>query len=360
MNSIYTQVYEEDDYTKFKRLDNNRTLTEQRLQKLIASISSGEILNPIIVNEKMEIIDGQGRYEAKKRLGLPIQYVISRGAGIEDCQKMNRYNTKWSLVDYIYSYARSGNKNYIRFSEIMEQIKCAPTKTATFANMNGGVITDVVESGKLIFTEDDAYYTLENYGKFTDILDALLYKGRINQNFILAAIIIFNYPGYQHKKMIEQCKKYRNTFVQTARRKDQVVELQRIYNINAKKKIYFEDYFRNLNTTNENKKLFDWERKEDISTLKSNSQKEKEELKEQIKTLQDENSKMAEKIGQLTAHNARGAGRKKHDEKYMKDYQTFCELAGANNSMDMIMQSMNISRSTYFRFLGQYRKERLN
>ena len=43
MNSIYTQVYEEDDYTKFKRLDNNRTLTEQRLQKLIASISSGEI-----------------------------------------------------------------------------------------------------------------------------------------------------------------------------------------------------------------------------------------------------------------------------------------------------------------------------
>lgn len=67
MSRIFAQVYEEKDYSKFKRLENNRDVTESRKEKLKASIASGEILNPIIVNEKMEIIDGQGRYEAKKR-----------------------------------------------------------------------------------------------------------------------------------------------------------------------------------------------------------------------------------------------------------------------------------------------------
>lgn len=272
MSRIFAQVYEEKDYSKFKRLENNRDVTESRKEKLKASISSGEILNPIIVNEKMEIIDGQGRYEAKKELGLPIQYIISKGAGIEECQKMNRYNTKWSIVDYIYSYARAGNPNYIKFAEACEQIKCPPTKTATFANIvSSGNVTEKMENGTLFF--DDALYnqTLENHRKFQDILEALLYQGRVNQTFILAANILFVNPEYQHKKMIEQCKKYRGTFVQMAKRKDQVVELSRIYNMRAKKKIYFEDWFREEKNRigNEREPSFNWEREKDVSSLKA-------------------------------------------------------------------------------------------
>ena len=272
MSRIFAQVYEERDYSKFKRLENNRDVTEARKEKLKASISSGEVLNPIIVNEKMEIIDGQGRYEAKKELGLPIQYIISKGTGIEECQKMNKYNTKWSIVDYIYSYARAGNPNYIKFAKACEQIKCPPSKTATFANiLGGGNMTERMENGTLLF--DDVLYeqTLENHRKFQDILEALLYQGRVNQTFILAANILFENPEYQHKKMIEQCKKYRGTFVQMAKRKDQVVELSRIYNMRAKKKIYFEDWFRDEKNHigNEREPSFNWERKKDISSLKA-------------------------------------------------------------------------------------------
>ena len=36
----------------------------------------GFIKNPIVVNEKMEIIDGQGRFEVCKEKGLPIYYNI--------------------------------------------------------------------------------------------------------------------------------------------------------------------------------------------------------------------------------------------------------------------------------------------
>lgn len=272
MSRIFAQVYEEKDYSKFKRLENNRDVTEARKEKLKASISSGEILNPIIVNEKMEIIDGQGRYEAKKELGLPIQYVISEGAGIKECQKMNKYNEKWSFVDYIQSYAGTGNQNYIYFAKACEEIKCPPTKTATFENMcYGGRLTEAIQNGTLRFDIDTYMYTINNFKKFTEILDALLYQGRVNQNFILACIVLFDYPQYDHEKMIRQCKKYRTNFAQMAKREDQVKELSRIYNMNARNKIYFEDYFRENNRRGNDKKRkdFTWEKPEDISTLKA-------------------------------------------------------------------------------------------
>ena len=271
MSRVFALVYEEKDYSRFKRLENNRDVTETRKEKLKASIASGEVLNPIIVNEKMEIIDGQGRYEAKKELGLPIQYVISEGAGIKECQKMNKYNTKWTFVDYIQSYATLGNENYINFQKACEKIKCPPTKTATFANLlNGGSLTDKIQDGTLQFNEELYKYTIRNFNYFSDILEALMHQGRVNQSFVLAAIILFDHPEYSHNKMIEQCKRYRASFVQMARREDQVKELQRIYNMRAKKKIYFEDYFRanNRRGNSEKNQEFNWEKEKDISTLK--------------------------------------------------------------------------------------------
>ena len=86
-------VYEEDDYSVFKRLEGNRTVLSNRLKNLIESFRGGEILNPIVVNKNMEIIDGQGRFEARRTLGLPIVYVIDPDATIEDCRRINHYNS---------------------------------------------------------------------------------------------------------------------------------------------------------------------------------------------------------------------------------------------------------------------------
>ena len=105
-------IYEENDYTVFKKLKDNRKVTKGRVDKLVQSLSEKEIMNPIVVNDKMEIIDGQGRFEAKKRLGTPIRYVIEPNADIEDCRRMNRFNSKWCFDDYVESYAEEGNENY--------------------------------------------------------------------------------------------------------------------------------------------------------------------------------------------------------------------------------------------------------
>ena len=53
------------DYGIFKRLKGNRTVTRSRVEKIKNSINKvGYIKSPIVVNEKREVIDGQGRCQA--------------------------------------------------------------------------------------------------------------------------------------------------------------------------------------------------------------------------------------------------------------------------------------------------------
>lgn len=118
----FMEIYETRNYGIFKRLKGNRDITNKRIAIIKASIESvGYISNPIICNEKFEIIDGQGRYEALKQLDLPIEYRTISGIGIEECRAMNLKPTSWSIEDFVKSYAEYGNDNYIRLLNIYEK-----------------------------------------------------------------------------------------------------------------------------------------------------------------------------------------------------------------------------------------------
>lgn len=113
-------VYETKDYDAFKRLDGNRDVRCEK--KIIKSIESvGYIPNPIMVNEKMEVIDGQNRLGALKELGLPVHYYVVKGATIDTARALNLGRSNWSTRDYVKSYAEQGNQSYIYFYELMEQ-----------------------------------------------------------------------------------------------------------------------------------------------------------------------------------------------------------------------------------------------
>ncbi len=112
-NEKTTLVRQTNDYYKFQILKGNRNVSTGRVNKIIASINRvGYITNPIIVNEHMEVIDGQGRLEALKTLQLPVDYIVVPGAGIDECISMNINQERWTTYDYIKSFAERGNENY--------------------------------------------------------------------------------------------------------------------------------------------------------------------------------------------------------------------------------------------------------
>ena len=115
-------VYVTKNYDIFKRLVGNRDIPEARISKIVGSIQAiGWIKNPIVVNENMEVIDGQGRLTALQRLNMPVEYVIAEGAGTQECIYMNMNMINWKQPDFIKSYAEQGNVNYQRLLSLMDR-----------------------------------------------------------------------------------------------------------------------------------------------------------------------------------------------------------------------------------------------
>lgn len=244
-------VYTTTDYDKFKKLEENRTVTENRAGKLTASFGEKEIINPIIVNEKFEIIDGQGRFEALKRLNRPIKYIISFGANIEDCRRMNRYNTSWTLIDWIESYADNNNpavaESYKNLLYCIKKNKIGLSRIESTSRVmlaHGG--RSKVTDGTLVFRKSDIEDVEDCLKKGAEILDALTFTKRPNEAFWRGIRIMIDTAGYNHERMLRNCALQRAKYNQMANLDGQLKEFSRIYNYRkCGSYLYFEDYLRN-------------------------------------------------------------------------------------------------------------------
>ncbi len=115
-------IYETSNYGKFKIIDGNRPINHAK--KIIESISKiGVLWQPILVNERFEIIDGQGRFLAMKTLGKKIVYVVQPGLTIKHVRCLNENATIWKTKDYIHSYAVGGDSrtSFTNFETVQKQ-----------------------------------------------------------------------------------------------------------------------------------------------------------------------------------------------------------------------------------------------
>lgn len=108
------------DYNKFKFLMDNRDTARAHINRLKEAIRHNPSIlevQPLLVNEKMEVIDGQHRLLAASELGLPVSYNVVRGLDIGTAREMNILQRKWGIEDYARSYAKAGNVHYKAFLE---------------------------------------------------------------------------------------------------------------------------------------------------------------------------------------------------------------------------------------------------
>jgi len=163
------KIYTTMDYDLFKKLQGNRTVEQVRIIKIIHSLEKiGWMPAVVIVNEKFEVIDGQGRVESLKALNLPVEFVIAEGATIEDCTEMNINSTNWKLIDYIYRFAEDessiNHSSYKKLAKLMELYPTVPSKSF------GCALRGVPFDGKTI-KDNRVYITDEMYEKAIPQLD---------------------------------------------------------------------------------------------------------------------------------------------------------------------------------------------
>lgn len=119
----FNMIHKTTDYSKFDRFAFNRAHNEGLITRIIDSISKiGYIeAKPVLVDDSFNIIDGQHRFEACKRLNLPIYYVKTNVNPQEAIIHLNANQNSWTMVDYVKSWAASGvecYKNLNKFEEV--------------------------------------------------------------------------------------------------------------------------------------------------------------------------------------------------------------------------------------------------
>lgn len=262
-------IYKTTNYDLFRKMEDNRDVIEQRKQKLMCSIQKKDILNPIIVNENYEIADGQGRFEARKALGLPILYVMQEGLTIDDCRLMNSTNKPWGQREFIESYKHT-NENYQNLDRVMQETGASIGMAMRYGNKsNSGKGVGAIETGTLIYTKEDADKAIAAAKHVKDVKNALMLNSKVKATFCVAVKICYETQGYNPDRIVRACKKNRQNFLVTNFLEDQLKEFSRVYNNGYKpeSRLYFEDYMRNRGS-NVRDYSKDERKHKDVSTLK--------------------------------------------------------------------------------------------
>lgn len=202
-NEVIGQVYKTFDYNQFKRIDGNRLINNKNYSKLVNSMKEEQLFIPILVNEKMEIIDGQHRFAAAKELGLPIFYIVKEGYGINEVKKANMVGSNWTKADFLDMYITNGNEVYIQFNEISKayniKINNLIKLFAYVQGLNQKIAAKNFEEGTLNINGKEII--LEYLEAFKDFAFFDCWRTR---QFNAAFMKLYFHPSYNHARMKEK------------------------------------------------------------------------------------------------------------------------------------------------------------
>ena len=123
-NQEVNKVYKTNKLEIFKPIVGNRPTNPMHIKRLSSSIKQNGLLqNPIIVNEKMQVIDGQHRLSAAKLANSYIYYIIAKGYNLKDVQTLNLNQKNWNKKDFMDGYAAMGIESYIKLKDFINYNK---------------------------------------------------------------------------------------------------------------------------------------------------------------------------------------------------------------------------------------------
>ena len=223
------QVYKTKDYSKFKSKDGNRNLNELHLKRLTESVKQNDLLhaNPILVNEKYEIIDGQHRFNVCRELGKSVHYIKVKGLGLNEIQILNANSKNWKLEDYVEGYCNMGFQEYCYLKTILNQSKLGVgVVLGMFASTDNGDTMIDLKNGKLKLSHKQRGTSLIKWIKDWE----QYYPNSKKRSFIFALRTLYSIKNYSHDKMMQKIKYQSTKLVDCTNTKTYLALLEEIYN----------------------------------------------------------------------------------------------------------------------------------
>ena len=215
------------DYDKFSLLRGNRLVIPGHVARLTTSILQKNMLaqNPIIVNEKFDVIDGQHRLEVARNNDLEIFYIVIPGAMLEEIITLNSNNRVWNSMDYVNSYASQGDKDFLWLKEYVEENGISISQALLFLFSNEGTGPRMaLRKGRLELSERQKQMAIERANILWAIRPFMNRSGFIPRAFLLELVKLID-EGYGDK-LVKGVKARASSFTPEASRKEAFNQLR--------------------------------------------------------------------------------------------------------------------------------------
>lgn len=230
-----SQVMATFDYDKFKISPLNRPISGAHVKNLMYSIQEKDLSfeNPILVNKKFEIIDGQHRFKALVALNKVIRYKIVDSYEARDLILLNQNVKRWAAPDFIYYYAKTGLEDYIRLVEDVEFYRLPGITILKFAlSKSKSTINDHVKAGRLSYTVEDQIAVAEYFQELAIFKGLPFYK---DNRFLRAYDVLRKNSRYSFKVIQKQAYNYVSIVKKRVTWAAYLDDLVRLYNYNRPK-----------------------------------------------------------------------------------------------------------------------------
>jgi hypothetical protein len=232
------KIYLTRDFKRFKNILGNRILNQAKIKRIAADIKAGCNMLPwcpIIVDEKMNVIDGQHRLAVAKAMNENIYYTIREQATLHEIARMNSNTERWKGSDFIHCYSSQGNAHYNGLKDFISQyhfpLGVAITLLSAGKIGQGGLTTEKeqFEKGQFKISHlPEATRLAEQVNKFK------VHPAHNSRGFITAIQLLMNGQLCNFDHLLKKFEKDPAALPICSTHKEYLTALEALYNKDAK------------------------------------------------------------------------------------------------------------------------------
>ena len=244
-------VYKAYDLSIFTQIDGNRIPNLGHIKRLSDSIRVyGMKCNPILVNEKMQVIDGQHRLMAAKEAGSFVYYIIVDGYSLNEVHTLNLNQKNWTKRDYMEGYSDMGVKSYMTlklFSEKNDDFTftdcialCQTMGSGSSRVLSGQVNGNKLDGNAQIF--EKGTWKTGDMDLAQDMANKIrmiktYYSGYNRTSFVVTMIQMLNNEKFDFNEFMHKLRLQPTAMVDCANREQYKTLIEDIYNYKSRNKI---------------------------------------------------------------------------------------------------------------------------
>lgn len=218
-------------YEMFKLVGTNRIIKQRNVERLMKSfeLTGGMSMSkPIIVDRNHNVIDGQHRLMACKKMGIPVHYIVSDDK-IENIPIYNTYQEKWGLEDYARYWAEQGNENYKRILAIRDRVSIALNGVLECLVVAGGYKNEVFKEGRFVF-DGDIDKSVEYIQKILQLCYVVKGKRNVSSKMLRAIRFLSRIKSFDLDTLLEKIMRYQGKLYTCATSEEYIQMFTSLYN----------------------------------------------------------------------------------------------------------------------------------